>query len=136
MQYSIDQLKTVEECDALLEILAKDKEVAESKLTIQRISIERHETTSEESFSELETVEPLQQALQTMVDTMPDSAVKDRYLKDLDRLAVRKRILSERVEQYSKEDLLLKQLEYNRMENDLPLYDTLIQQVQDKKATL
>lgn len=136
MNYSIDQLKTVEECDALLEILAKDKEVAESKLTIQRISIERHEAASTESFSELETVEPLQQALQTMLADMPDSAVKDRYLKDLDRLAVRKRILSERVEQYSKEDLLLKQLEYNRMENDLPLYDALTQQVQDKKATL
>ena len=136
MDYSIDQLTTAEECDAVLEILASDKEVAESKLTIQRISIERHEAASKESFSELETVEPLQQALQTMVGTMPDSAIKDRYLKDLDRLAVRKRILGERVEQYSKEDLLLKQLEYNRMENDLPLYDALIQQVQDKKATL
>ena len=136
MNYSIDQLKTVEECDALLEILAKDKEVAESKLTIQKISIERHEVTSEESFSELETVAPMQQALQTMLANLPDGALKDRYLKDLDRLAVRKRILSERVEQYSKEDLLLKQLEYKRMENDLPLYDTLVQQIQDKKATL
>jgi HD superfamily phosphodiesterase len=136
MDYSIDQLTTVEECDAVLEILASDKEVAESKLTIQRISIERHEAASQESFSELETVEPLQVALQNMVDTMPEGAIKDRYLKDLDRLAVRKRILSERVEQYSKEDLLLKQLEYNRMENDLPLYDALVQQVQNKKATL
>ena len=80
MNYSIDQLKTVEECDALLEILAKDQEVAESKLTIQRISIERHEAASTESFSELETVEPLQQALQTMLADMPDSAVKDPWI--------------------------------------------------------
>jgi hypothetical protein len=136
MQYSLEQIKTVEECNALLSILNKDKEATQSKLGMQKISIDRHESTTEDTFSELAASQPILDSLNTMLLTLPEGNVKNKYIKDRERLELRLSILNERKGQYSKEDLIIKQLEYKRMENDLPLFDELITQVEAKKASL
>jgi len=48
---------------------------------------------------------------------------------------VRIRTVDCRAEQYTEEEFLLKQLEYKCMENDLPLYDELVTEVEALKAT-
>jgi hypothetical protein len=63
MQYSLNQIQTVEQCNALLSILNKDKEATQSKLGMQKISIDRHESTTEETFSELAASQPMLDSL-------------------------------------------------------------------------
>lgn len=136
MDYSTYNPLTVKECDLLLGIINKDKEATVNKLGMQKISIDRHKSTTENTSSELLTSQPLLDELNTMLTGLPEGDLKNKYIKHRECLEHRINILNERKGQYSKEYLIMKQLEYNRMKNDLPLYDNLITQVEVKKATL
>lgn len=137
MEFSISLLATEAQCDAFKAELQKEKEAAEGKLATFRASINHHGDVTTEVSAELVSETAMLSAVNSTLSGLSAGTKSyERMVKERERLEYRLKVLNDRNTKYSTESLLLKQLEYKRLENDIPLYDDLMAQVDTRKAEI
>jgi hypothetical protein len=136
MNYSINNITQVADCDVLLTWAEKEK----TDLTYKKLSEERLTTKYTETSVEVEAV--LQgvlaelSAVETIIGVLPDGPTKDDEIKRKVRLEYKKFVLENRKESYGAVALLEKQLDLARVELELTEVDAFITVITSHKATL
>ncbi len=136
LNYSTALLNTTEECDRVEEVLLKSKQTAQSKLGLSRDGIDRHEELAGSTPGALDATKLIRDSIEVALANMPQGQERQKYEKDKEDLDVRVKVLERRNNQYGVEDLILKQVDYNREENDGAVFDAAIAAVQARKAEL
>lgn len=136
MNYSINNITQVADCDVLLTWAEKEK----ADLTYKKLSEERLTTKYTETSVEVEAI--LQgvlaelSAVETIIGVLPDGPTKDDEIKRKVRLEYKKFVLENRKESYGAVALLEKQLDLARVELELTEVDAFITVITNHKATL
>ena len=136
MNYSINNLTQVSDCDVLLTWAGKEK----AELTYRKISEERlttkYSSTSLEVEAELQGVLVEITAIDTVIAVLPEGPSKEEALKKKVKLDYKKFLLEDRKESYGAVALLEKQLDLERVNKEIEEVDAFILAIENHKATL
>ncbi|NHN26359.1 hypothetical protein FIA58_011775 [Flavobacterium jejuense] len=136
MNYTINNLTQVSDCDVLLTWAGKEK----AELTFKKISEERltvkYSSTSLEVESELQGVLIELTALDSVIASLPEGEIKEDKLKKKTKLVYRKFLLEDRKESYGTIALLEKELDLERVNKEIEEVDAFILAITNHKATL
>jgi len=136
MNYSINQLATIADCDAVLVQVQKQKDdLTYAKTTRDRQLAIYGERTVATDASLLAVISEIT-ALQQVVDGLPEGSVKEDMERKIRRLEYRQTLLSERSEDYDLAALLDRELDVGLIDAELAEIDTFIAAVETHKATL
>ena len=134
--YSFTKITTVADCDVLLTWAEREK----SDLTFKRMSVERLTTNYSSTSVEIEAI--LQgviaeiDAVAIVINTLPDGPTKESEEKRKIRLEYKKFILENRKESYGAVALLEKELDLERINNEVDEVDVFIAGITMHKSTL
>ncbi len=136
MNYSVQNLTLVADCNVLLALAAKER----ADLDFKRLSDERMTVkftqTSQEIDAELQGVIAEIAATESIIAMLPEGKSKDDAEDKKTRLEYRKFVLETRKESYGTVALLEKEMDLARVNREIEEVDTFIAAVQEKKATL
>jgi len=108
MSYTVAKITTIEDCDLLLSLAAKEK----ADLTFKRLSEERltlnYSETAVEIDADLQSVNTEITATETIIATLPDGTSKEEAVKKKTKLEYKKFLLNNRKENYGSLALLEK----------------------------
>lgn len=136
MNYSVNNLTQVADCNALLTWAAREK----ADLTFKKLSEERLTTKYAETAVELDAV--LQGVLaelaatETIISVLPEGTSKEDAINKKTRLEYKKFLLENRRESYGVVALLEKEMDLARIQQELVEVDAFIAAVEAKKSTL
>ncbi|MES2811499.1 MAG: hypothetical protein V4670_03430 [Bacteroidota bacterium] len=134
--YSFSKITTVADCDVLLTWAEREK----SDLTFKRLSVERittnYSSTSVEIDAILQGVIAEIAAVETVIGILPEGPTKESELKKKVRLEYKKFLLETRRESYGAVALLEKELDLERINNEVEEVDLFIAGVTAHKSTL
>ena len=136
MNYSVQNLTQVSDCNALLTWAAREK----SDLNFKRLSDERLTVRFAETSQELDAI--LQGVLaelaatETIIAVLPEGPSKDEAINKKTRLEYKKFLLENRKESYGTVALLEKEMDLARVEQEIEEVDAFIAAVEEKKAAL
>lgn len=136
MNYSVQNLTQVADCDALLNWAAKEK----ADLNFKKLSDERMTARYAENAQELDVA--LQSviaelgALETIIPALPEGPTKDDAIEKKVRLEYKKFLLETRRESYGTVALLEKEMDLGRVIQEIAEVDAFIAAVETKKASL
>lgn len=136
MNYSVQNLTQVADCDALLNWAAKEK----ADLNFKKLSDERMTARYAENAQELDVA--LQSviaelgALETIIPALPEGPTKDDAIEKKVRLEYKKFLLETRRESYGTVALLEKEMDLGRIIQEIAEVDAFITAVETKKASL
>jgi hypothetical protein len=136
MDYSLEKLTTVAECDALLELAVKDKESAERRRRNLGESIDTFGERTGDYSSELESVETLLETYAVAHEALPEGKNKMTIFLQIKRLEARKAQLDKIVTGYNVNSLIGKQADFNVLDSQVPAIDALIAAVQARRTAL
>ena len=136
MSYSVEMLATVEQCDTLLELAQAQKDDLEFSKSSESRDLSNYQDRTVKVEADLMAVSAELEALQTMVDTLPEGDLKQDTQSRIKRLEYRKWLLEMRSETYGVTSLLERELDLAIIDRKIEEVDTLIQAVTDRKATL
>lgn len=136
MDYSVDRLTSVEECDSMLQIaqVAKDDFVY-SKSTLEH-RMASYEERSVKHETDLGAVTAELDSLNAIFDTLPDGEVKEDVESRIKRLEYRQWLLEERSDSYGVISLLEQQMDIAKIDAQIAEIDTFITAVEAHKTTL
>ena len=136
MNYSVNNLSTVADCNALLNWAGKEK----ADLNFKRLSDERLTSriaeTSQELDAELQGVLAEISATETIISILPDGPSKDDAINKKTRLEYKKFLLENRRESYGTVALLEKQMDLARVQVEINEVDAFISAIEERKAAL
>ncbi len=136
MSYTVAKITTIEDCDLLLSLAAKEK----ADLTFKRLSEERltlnYSETAVEIDADLQSVNTEITATETIIATLPDGTSKEEAVKKKTKLEYKKFLLNNRKENYGSLALLEKELDLNRVTVEISEIDAFIAAVTARKAEL
>ena len=136
MDYSINNLTKVADCEVLLTWAAREK----ADLDFQRFTDERSTAkftrTSQEIDAALQGVLSELGALETVLATLPAGLVRDEAEDKKIRLEYKKFVLDNRREHYGIIALIQKESELVRVDREIVEVDTFIEALRAKKETL
>jgi hypothetical protein len=136
MNYSINRLSTIADCDAVLALAQKDKADLEFKnLSLQR-NYQSYQSRSVQLTADIQVTQAEINALTTVIAGLPDGDTKDDNIAKQKRLEYRLFTLQEQSENYGVIALLEKELEINFVEKQLAETLTFIQLVETKKTSI
>jgi len=136
MNYSINQLTTVADCDAVLAQVQKQKDdLTYAKTTRERQLAIYGERTVATDDSLLAVISEIS-ALQAVVAGLPEGSVKEDMERKIRRLEYRESLLSDRSEDYDIAALLDRELDVALIDAELAEIDTFMADVETHKATL
>jgi len=134
--YSISNLTTVADCDVLLNMANKEKaDLNFKKLSEQRL-VNNYSNTSVEISVFLQGILAEISAVTTVLNVLPEGPTKDAEEKRKVRLEYKKFLLETRKESYGAVALLEKQLDLERVINQIDEVDAFILAISNHKATL
>lgn len=136
MDYSLEKISTLAECDAMLDIVRKEKELAERKKLDQSDDLRGFEVKTTEINNELESVTKILENFIVFLPNLPEGKEKKKMELEISRYSMRKTVLLNQNLSYNIYALLEKQLDYNLMEPDVAVIDAFILQLEAKRATL
>ena len=136
MNYSLEKLTTVAECDALLELAVKDKESTERRRRNLSESIGTFGERTGDYSSELESVETLLETYAAAHDALPEGKNKMTIFLQIKRLEARKAQLDKIVTGYNASSLIGKQTDFNLLDSQVPALDALITAIQARRVAL
>lgn len=136
MEYSISQLSTVEECEAVLTQAQKQKEDLEFSKTSKDRNRTRYAEQSVRTDADLQAINGEISVVELIIAGLQIGEVKDEMDVKLKRLEYRKFLLEERNENYGLVALLDRELDVALVEAELTALDDFIAQVEAHKATL
>jgi hypothetical protein len=136
MEYSVQTLMQVADCDMLLSLAAKEK----ADLTFKQLSEERlmnrYATTSQEIAAALQGVIAEIAATETIISVLPDGPAKEDAIDKKTRLEYKKFVLETRRENYGNVALLEKEMELARVQRELDEVDVFVRAVDDRRNVL
>lgn len=136
MNYSLSNITQIADCDVLLNWAQKEKtELAFKKLSEERL-VNRFTETSVEVDAVLQGVNAEILAVDTIIGLLPEGATKEDEVKKKVKLEYKKFLLTNRKESYGVVALLQKQLDLERINQELSETDAFIAAVQAHKETL
>lgn len=136
MNYSVNNLSTVADCNALITWAGKEKaDLNFKKLSDERLT-SRIAETSQELDAELQGVLAEISATETIINILPDGPSKDDAINKKTRLEYKKFLLENRRESYGTVALLEKQMDLARVQVELDEVDAFITAVEQRKAAI
>lgn len=136
MTYSVNQLATVAECDAVLGIANKEK----ADLQWRQSSIQRRQSAYAESSveiaAELAAVNAELAAYVSIIANLPEGPAKQEALNRQKKLEYRQFLLTDRKEDYGSVALLEKEMELGQLEKQVEEVDAFIAAITARKAAL
>lgn len=134
--YSVTQLTTVADCDAVLSIANKEKKDLEWK----KLSFERQKEMYSENAVEVSTELAAKQAelsaLDAVIASLPDGELKDENIKKRKRTEYSIFLLNDRQANYGAVALLEKEFDLERVLRELEETTVFISEVEARKATV
>jgi hypothetical protein len=136
MNYSVQNLTQVADCDVLLSWAQKEKaDLTYRKLSVERLT-DRYAETSVEVATQLQGVIAELAAVDSYIAILPDGPIKDEALDKKTRLEYKKFLLEGRVESYGVVALLEKEMDLGRVEQEIAEVDAFVAAVEARKAAL
>lgn len=136
MNYTVQNLTQVADCDVLLSWAQKEKaDLTFRKLSVERLT-DRYAESSVEVATQLQGVIAELAAVDSYIAILPDGPIKDEALDKKTRLEYKKFLLEGRVESYGVVALLEKQMDLGRVEQEIAEVDAFMAAVEARKATL
>lgn len=136
MNYSVQNLTQVSDCNALLTWAAREKsDLNFKKLSDERLTV-RFAETSQELDAILQGVLAELAATETIIAVLPEGPSKDEAINKKTRLEYKKFLLENRKESYGTVALLEKEMDLARVEQEIEEVDAFIAAVEEKKAAL
>lgn len=136
MNYSVQNLTQVADCDVLLSLAQKEKaDLTFRKLSVERLT-DRYAETSVEIATQLQGVIAELAAVDSYIAILPDGPIKDEALDKKTRLEYKKFLLEGRVESYGVVALLEKQMDLGRVEQEIAEIDAFMAAIEARKAAL
>lgn len=136
MNYSVQNLTQVADCDVLLSWAQKEKaDLTFRKLSVERLT-DRYAETSVEVATQLQGVIVELAAVDSYIAILPDGPIKDEALDKKTRLEYKKFLLEGRVESYGVVALLEKEMDLGRVEQEIAEVDAFVAVVEARKAAL
>ncbi len=136
MNYSINNLTEVADCNVLLSWATKEK----ADLDFKRLSDERltarYTATSEEINADLQGVLAEITATETIIAVLPEGPSKEDAINKRTRLEYKKFLLETRRESYGTVALLEKEMDLARVIQELEEVEIFIGKVKDRKVAL
>jgi hypothetical protein len=136
MDYSLEKVSTVEQCDTLLELAQDDKESLERRRRNLDEAIDNFDERTTDIGTESTAVAALLQSFTTLYGSLPEGKDKVETNLEIKRLEARKAQLDKMVIGYNVYALLGKQVDYNLLDAQVTIVDTYIAAVQGKRAVL
>lgn len=136
MNYSVQNLTQISDCDALLAWAQREKnDLNFKKLSDERLTVKYNET-SIEIEAELQSVNSQIAMQESIIAVLPDGPTKQEAINKKTRLEYKKFLLQTRKESYGAVALLEKEMELARVIQELEEVEEFITAVTDKKAGL
>jgi hypothetical protein len=136
MNYTVQNLTQVADCDVLLSLAQKEKaDLTFRKLSVERLT-DRYAETSVEVATQLQGVIAELAAVESYIAILPDGPIKDEAVDKKTRLEYKKFLLEGRVESYGVVALLEKQMDLGRVEQEIAEVDAFVAAVEARKAAL
>ena len=136
MSYSVNGITQIADCDVLLTWAQKEKaELEFKKLSEDRLTT-RFETSAVEVESILQGVIAELSAITSVIAVLPEGPTKVNELKRKVKLEYKKFLLENRKESYGAVALLQKELDFERVNNELEEVDAFITVITTRKAAL
>jgi len=136
MNYTVQNLTQVADCDVLLSWAQKEKaDLTFRKLSVERLT-DRYAETSVEEATQLQGVIAELAAVDSYIAILPDGPIKDEAVDKKTRLEYKKFLLEGRVESYGVVALLEKQMDLGRVEQEIAEVDAFVAAVEARKAAL
>ena len=137
MEYAINQLTTIADCEALLEIAAMDRRDLDYKKVQQNHSYENVSNGSAGIEAELSSVQAQITSNETVISTLPEGNSTRKKLEDENvRLNYKKFLLTGRREKYGALALLEKQYDVATIEMQISENDAFVTAVKGRKEQL
>ena len=136
MNYTVQNLTQVADCDVLLSWAQKEKaDLTFRKLSVERLT-DRYAEASVEVATQLQGVIAELVAVDSYIAILPDGPIKDEAVDKKTRLEYKKFLLEGRVESYGVVALLEKQMDLGRVEQEIAEVDAFVAAVEARKAAL
>jgi hypothetical protein len=136
MSYSISNITEVADCNVLLAWAAKEKaDLVFKKLSIERITT-KYAETSIEVEQELQSVILEIQAVDTIINVLPDGPIKEAEQDRKVKLEYKKFLLENRKESYGAVALLEREVDLARVSKEILEVDDFITVITNHAATL
>ena len=136
MNYSVQNLTQVSDCNALLTWAAREKsDLNFKKLSDERLTV-RFAETSQELDAILQGVLAELAATETIIAVLPEGPSKDEAINKKTRLEYKKFLLENRKESYGTLALLEKEMDLARVEQEIEEVNAFIAAVEEKRAAL
>jgi len=136
MNYYVENLTQVADCDVLLTWAQKEKaDLNFKKLSEERLTT-RFSDTSVEIEAALQGIITEIAATETIISVLPEGTAKEDALDKKTRLEYKKFLLETRKESYGVVALLEKQMDLARILREIEEVDVFIAAIEDKKTAL
>ena len=129
-------ITTAAQCDALLALAEEDKENLERRRRNLDESIGNFGERTQEYGTELEAVATLLQTYAIAYDALPEGKNKLTIYLEMKRLEAKKAQLDKSVTSYNANALIGKQVDFNLLDNQLPVIDAYITALQNRRTAL
>ena len=129
-------ITTVAACDALLAQAAEDKENLERRRRNLDESIGNFGERTHDYSTELQAVVTLLETYAVAYDALPEGKNKMTIYLEMKRLEAKKAQLDKSVTSYNASTLIGKQVDYNLMDNQVPVLNTYINALENRRAAL
>jgi hypothetical protein len=136
MAYSVAQLKTIAECDAVLNMIGKEKADLQYRQTGTQRKQTSYSESSTEIATELTTVNAEITAYESIMATLPEGDAKDDTKAKLKKMQYRQFLLTERKENYGVMSLMEKEMDLGMLEKQLAELEVFQAAVTTHKGTL
>jgi hypothetical protein len=136
MNYSLEMITTIAAIDALLMQAGEDKENLERRRRNLDESIGNFGERTHDYTTELEAVNTLLGTYSAAYDALPEGKNKLTIYLEMKRLEARKASLDKSVTNYNTSSLVGKQVDYNLLDNQVPVITAYITALQARRAAL
>ncbi len=136
MNYSVNNLNAVADCNSLLSWAAREKaDLNYKKLSDERLT-SRFAETSLELNADLQGVLAELAATDTVISILPEGPSKEDAINKKTRLEYKKFLLETRIESYGTVALLEKEMDLARVLQELIEVDTFVTTIEARKTQL
>jgi hypothetical protein len=136
MNYSLEKIRTVEACGALLTLAYKKRESLERRRRKVGETIDKFYERYNYLGEELASVQLLLETFTTAYDRLPEGKYKTNMNVEIKRLEFRKARLDRMSVRYNLYSLLRKQIDFNLLDRKVTTIEAWIAAIQDKRTAL
>jgi len=136
MAYSVEKLSSVADCDALTQLLVKEKDDLDFRVIVLNRQIRSYTANAQELTADLIAVDAEIASLNTQLGVMPPGERREKLITDLDRTRLRKRTLSARQQDFGSVALVKREVELAMNTAQLAVVNAAIADVAARKVAL